>query len=101
MKIGFIGLGKMGAGMAANLLGAGHDVTVSKPGHPDLHAFQRTGVQDLWGLIAAERFKPIRKRMRSGILMNMCMPLLSEPQHHTIFYTGENNAKTNNSGQTP
>ena len=28
MKIGFIGLGHMGAGMAANLLKAGHDVTV-------------------------------------------------------------------------
>ncbi|HEY4847797.1 MAG TPA: NAD(P)-dependent oxidoreductase [Methylocella sp.] len=28
MKAGFIGLGRMGAGMAANLLKAGHDVTV-------------------------------------------------------------------------
>ena len=28
MNIGFIGLGQMGAGMAANLLKAGHDVTV-------------------------------------------------------------------------
>jgi 3-hydroxyisobutyrate dehydrogenase-like beta-hydroxyacid dehydrogenase len=28
MKVGFIGLGHMGAGMAANLLNAGHDVTV-------------------------------------------------------------------------
>jgi 3-hydroxyisobutyrate dehydrogenase-like beta-hydroxyacid dehydrogenase len=28
MKIGFIGLGRMGAGMAANLVRAGHDVTV-------------------------------------------------------------------------
>jgi 3-hydroxyisobutyrate dehydrogenase-like beta-hydroxyacid dehydrogenase len=28
MKIGFLGLGKMGAGMAANLLRAGHDVVV-------------------------------------------------------------------------
>jgi len=28
MKIGFLGLGKMGAGMAANLLRAGHQVTV-------------------------------------------------------------------------
>ena len=28
MKIGFIGLGQMGHGMAANLLQAGHDVTV-------------------------------------------------------------------------
>jgi 3-hydroxyisobutyrate dehydrogenase-like beta-hydroxyacid dehydrogenase len=28
MRIGFIGLGNMGAGMAGNLLGAGHDLTV-------------------------------------------------------------------------
>ena len=28
MKVGFIGLGQMGAGMAANLLNAGHEVTV-------------------------------------------------------------------------
>src|SRR6185503_3574559 len=28
MKVGFIGLGHMGIGMAANLLGAGHEVTV-------------------------------------------------------------------------
>jgi 3-hydroxyisobutyrate dehydrogenase-like beta-hydroxyacid dehydrogenase len=28
MKVGFIGLGRMGAGMAASLIGAGHEVTV-------------------------------------------------------------------------
>jgi 3-hydroxyisobutyrate dehydrogenase-like beta-hydroxyacid dehydrogenase len=28
MKVGFIGLGNMGAGMAARLVEAGHDVTV-------------------------------------------------------------------------
>ena len=28
MRIGFIGLGNMGAGMAANLVKAGHQVTV-------------------------------------------------------------------------
>ena len=28
MKVGFIGLGHMGTGMAANLLRAGHEVTV-------------------------------------------------------------------------
>jgi 3-hydroxyisobutyrate dehydrogenase-like beta-hydroxyacid dehydrogenase len=28
MKVGFIGLGNMGSGMAANLLKAGHEVTV-------------------------------------------------------------------------
>ena len=28
LNVGFLGLGRMGAGMAANLLKAGHDVTV-------------------------------------------------------------------------
>ncbi|MGB9154517.1 MAG: NAD(P)-binding domain-containing protein, partial [Alphaproteobacteria bacterium] len=28
MKVGFIGLGHMGSGIAANLVKAGHDVTV-------------------------------------------------------------------------
>jgi len=28
MKIGFLGLGQMGSGMAANLIKAGHEVTV-------------------------------------------------------------------------
>ena len=31
MKVGFIGLGHMGTGMAWRLLDAGHDVTVYKP----------------------------------------------------------------------
>ncbi len=37
MKVGFIGLGRMGAGMAMNLLRAGHDVTVHNrtPGKAD------------------------------------------------------------------
>ncbi len=39
MKIGFIGLGNMGAPMAANLVAAGHDVT----GH-DIHAAMPDGV---------------------------------------------------------
>ena len=28
MRVGFIGLGHMGSGMAANLVKAGHDVTI-------------------------------------------------------------------------
>jgi len=31
MKTGFIGLGRMGSAMAANLLKAGHEVTVIRP----------------------------------------------------------------------
>jgi phosphoglycerate dehydrogenase-like enzyme len=34
MKIGFIGLGHMGAGMAANLLKAGHEVSVYNRRNP-------------------------------------------------------------------
>jgi 6-phosphogluconate dehydrogenase-like protein len=33
MKVGFIGLGHMGAGMAANLLRAGHEVTIYLQSH--------------------------------------------------------------------
>ena len=31
MRVGFIGLGNMGGGMAANLLNAGHALTVYNP----------------------------------------------------------------------
>lgn len=34
MKLGFIGLGRMGAGMASNLVKAGHEVTVYSAGQP-------------------------------------------------------------------
>ena len=34
MRIGFIGLGNMGSGMAANLLSAGHDKLVDAATHP-------------------------------------------------------------------
>src|SRR3954465_6079151 len=43
MKIGFIGLGNMGAGMAANLLKAGHDVTVYNRSPPKVDAMVAQG----------------------------------------------------------
>ena len=52
MKIGFIGLGRMGAAMAANLVRAGHDVTVfnRSPGKSatlvELGAHEATHLQD-------------------------------------------------------
>src|SRR3569623_1186872 len=43
MRIGFIGLGNMGAGMAANLIKAGHDVTVYNRSRPKVDALAAQG----------------------------------------------------------
>ncbi|MCV7230790.1 NAD(P)-dependent oxidoreductase [Mycolicibacterium komossense] len=43
MRIGFIGLGNMGAGMAANLLKAGHEVTVYNRSRPKVDALVALG----------------------------------------------------------
>src|SRR5882757_7462865 len=43
MKIGFIGLGQMGSAMAANLLKAGHDVTVFNRSPEKLHPLIELG----------------------------------------------------------
>jgi 3-hydroxyisobutyrate dehydrogenase-like beta-hydroxyacid dehydrogenase len=43
MKVGFIGLGQMGGGMAANLLKAGHDVTVYNRTRTKLEALVARG----------------------------------------------------------
>ena len=40
MKIGFVGLGNMGAGMAANLLEAGHEVTAYNRSHDKVDALR-------------------------------------------------------------
>jgi len=45
MKVGFIGLGHMGAGMAANLLKAGHDVTVYNRTRPKVEALVAQGAK--------------------------------------------------------
>ena len=45
MKVGFIGLGHMGAGMAANLLKAGHDVTVYNRTHTKVEALVAQGAK--------------------------------------------------------
>jgi 3-hydroxyisobutyrate dehydrogenase-like beta-hydroxyacid dehydrogenase len=46
MKIGFIGLGHMGAGMAANLLKAGHHVTVYNRTREKVEALVREGAEE-------------------------------------------------------
>jgi 3-hydroxyisobutyrate dehydrogenase-like beta-hydroxyacid dehydrogenase len=45
MKLGFIGLGRMGAGMAANLLKAGHEVTVYNRSSGKAQALSALGAQ--------------------------------------------------------
>ena len=45
MKVGFIGLGHMGAGMAANLLRTGHDVTVYNRTRPKIEALVAQGAK--------------------------------------------------------
>jgi 3-hydroxyisobutyrate dehydrogenase-like beta-hydroxyacid dehydrogenase len=45
MKVGFIGLGRMGAGMAANLLKAGHQVTVYNRSPDKAQALAALGAQ--------------------------------------------------------
>lgn len=44
MEIGFVGLGNMGAGMAANLLGAGHEVTAYNRSPDKVDALVERGV---------------------------------------------------------
>jgi 3-hydroxyisobutyrate dehydrogenase-like beta-hydroxyacid dehydrogenase len=45
MKIGFIGLGNMGSGMAANLIKAGHEVTVYNRSQAKVEALATLGAQ--------------------------------------------------------
>jgi 3-hydroxyisobutyrate dehydrogenase-like beta-hydroxyacid dehydrogenase len=55
MKIGFIGLGHMGAGMAANLLKAGHDVTVYNRTRTKVEALVAQGAKAAAGVSDACR----------------------------------------------
>ncbi len=43
MKIGFVGLGNMGAGMASNLLDAGHEVTAYNRSQDKVDALAAAG----------------------------------------------------------
>src|SRR5215510_9014216 len=45
MKVGFIGLGRMGKGMAHRILGAGHDLTVYDVVASATTEFQRAGAR--------------------------------------------------------
>ena len=62
MRIGFIGLGQMGSGMAANLLGAGHEVIV----------FNRTLAKaDRLGALGAKAARSIAEACRAEVLFTM------------------------------
>ena len=67
MNVGFIGLGHMGSGMAANLVKAGHTVTV----------YNRTEGRSLWSHWAPKQLKtsprPV-KAMLSSRCSQMMMP---------------------------
>ena len=45
MQVGFIGIGRMGSGMAANLLAAGHALMVYNRSHAKAKALIRKGAQ--------------------------------------------------------
>ena len=45
MRIGFVGLGNMGAAMAANLIKAGHEVTVYNRSRPKVDALVSEGAR--------------------------------------------------------
>ena len=45
MRVGFIGLGNMGSAMAANLLKAGHEVTVYNRSRPKVDVLAAEGAQ--------------------------------------------------------
>ena len=56
MKVGFIGLGHMGTGMASNLLKAGYELTVWNP-----------ALQNVNRLLERERASPILRLTPSGM----------------------------------
>lgn len=55
MKIGFIGLGRMGSAMAANLFKAGHDVTVFNRSPAKRHALVELGAREATSIADACR----------------------------------------------
>ena len=59
MKIGFIGLGNMGAGMAANLLDAGHEVTAYNRSQDKVDALAQQGATG-----GADGRRGVRRRHR-------------------------------------
>jgi len=48
MRVGFVGLGNMGSAMAANLVKAGHEVTVYNRSRPKVDALAAQGARPAW-----------------------------------------------------
>lgn len=58
MELGFIGLGKMGSGIAANLVAAGHQVTVWNRDRTNAEPFAERGATVAADLAAAAHLVP-------------------------------------------
>jgi 3-hydroxyisobutyrate dehydrogenase len=69
MRVGFIGLGMMGKGMAANLQKAGHELVVHDPSRAAAEPFLAKGA--LW----ANSPKQSAKRARSSSPRCRCRPM--------------------------
>jgi 3-hydroxyisobutyrate dehydrogenase-like beta-hydroxyacid dehydrogenase len=84
MKVGFIGLGRMGAAMAANLVKAGHEVTVFNRSHGKSSSLIMLGAHeaaDVAGACAAFAaplgYKDIRLALAAAESLRVPMPLAS------------------------
>jgi 3-hydroxyisobutyrate dehydrogenase-like beta-hydroxyacid dehydrogenase len=64
MRVGFIGLGNMGGGMAANLLNAGHALTVYNPRLP----------RPMRSSLKARRSPKRQVRPRAVMWSSLCSP---------------------------
>ena len=65
MRIGFVGLGNMGAGMAANLLAAGHEVTAYNRSPEKVAALVERGAKGV-STVRAERARYLSTARRSA-----------------------------------
>ncbi len=77
MRVGFIGLGKMGKPMAINLLRKGHDLTV--------HNRSRGVVEELVSMGAARAFSPTEVAANADVVLT-CLPT---PDAVETVYLGE------------
>src|SRR6202047_3974112 len=77
MKVGFIGLGNMGGPMSANLVKAGHEVTVFDLSRPALESLAKAGAKPATTVAAAVA--------DAGIVITM----LPAGPHVRLVYAGE------------
>ena len=90
MKIGFIGLGNMGAGMAANLLKAGHEVTAYNRSQDKVAALAEQGAKPArvgrGGVRGRHRHHDAgqRRRRRGGDVRRRRHPRLASAGRHSV-----------------